>query len=221
MTTDDEGSRWGTVRILSEPPTVIGRLLGDAVHGARTALDYLAFELAGQDGAGQRRGKTSFPIAETEGKWPNQAKTQLPGVDANVRHELYKLQPWAGGDDDFWLLHQLDIADKHRHLLVAAARGALFLSTEGSMIGTEEVSPLKMKLCNLRLLRDGERIQLSSLGSVEPTPEVDMRFVVRTETRNELVLAPGMPGEMTTLEEVANSIERVREKVEPLVARLR
>jgi hypothetical protein len=87
------------VRVRQEPPIHISTIIGDAIHALRTSLDLLAGQLVLVNGGTPTRA-TCFPIAETEGAF----RPQLPA-------------PYRTGNANLWLLHHLDIVDKHRLLL--------------------------------------------------------------------------------------------------------
>lgn len=102
-----------------------GVILGDCVHNLRSALDHLAWELVriSERGPGRR---TQFPILDSA---PMQrrclVKRQVPvTIRPSVREEIRRLvehvQPYSGTEAGQWLwqLNELDVVDKHRHLIV-------------------------------------------------------------------------------------------------------
>jgi hypothetical protein len=100
------------------PHTRWGLIVGDAVHNARSALDYIAWRLAGSI-IGDR--DTLFPIC----RWPTQfdpfVKTRLARIHRTIVAEIRTLQPCFGPDPDrnpLWLLQELDARDKHKLIAV-------------------------------------------------------------------------------------------------------
>ena len=94
-----------------------GLILGDAVHNARSALDYLAWRLAGSDLADIR---TQFPICLTPDKFKD-AYWRLKRIDSDALAEIGKLQPYNRPDPkrhSLWLLQELDARDKHKLITV-------------------------------------------------------------------------------------------------------
>jgi len=90
-----------------------GLILGDAVHNLRSALDYLAWRLAGSDLADIR---TQFPICLTPDKFKD-AAWRLKLIHADALAEIGKLQPYNGPNPKraaLWLLQELDARDKHK-----------------------------------------------------------------------------------------------------------
>lgn len=104
------------VEVREPPPTALSLPLGDAVHSARSALDYLAWQLV-IAGGGIPNTTTMFPIAETEKKFNAEHERRLKGASAPAVAAVQALRPFGGGDDRFWRLHKLDIEDKHRLLV--------------------------------------------------------------------------------------------------------
>lgn len=116
------------VEVREQPPVALSLPLGDAVHCARSALDYLAWQLV-IAGGGTPNTTTMFPISETEDKFNTDYKRRLRGASALAMASVRALQPFGGGDDRFWRLHRLDIEDKHRLLVpVGAAHASVNVS---------------------------------------------------------------------------------------------
>lgn len=105
------------VKVKESPPTEMSLLLGDAIHNTRSALDYLAWQLVIAGGGTPGTG-TQFPISESQAKFNRNFRENLRGSSQAAVAAVQALKPFSGGDERFWRLHRLDIADKH-HLLVA------------------------------------------------------------------------------------------------------
>lgn len=103
-------------------------IVGDCIHNTRSALDHLVFQLAILNRAsGAAAEKTAFPICLTPEKFRDATKGKVaPFISGTALTEIEKLQPYAtgnaGADDVIWALHQLDIIDKHRLLLVTVSK---------------------------------------------------------------------------------------------------
>ena len=103
-------------------------IIGDCLHNLRSALDHLAYQLVKLDGKDPNK-HTYFPIRDTPLNEKGIAKaTQLrpavarPDILAAVEAvQPYKMFPEPGGFlySPLWILHRLDIIDKHRLLLAA------------------------------------------------------------------------------------------------------
>ncbi len=104
------------VKVKEFPPIELSLPLGDAIHNARSALDYLAWQLVIAGGGTPQKG-TTFPISESQAKFLTNCQEGLKGSSPAAMAAVQALQPFSGGDDRFWRLHRLDIEDKH-HLLV-------------------------------------------------------------------------------------------------------
>lgn len=103
-------------------------IVGDCIHNARSALDYLVFQLAILNKAPIISAtKTSFPVYLTPKEFKNAVRNKVaPFISASALAEIEKLQPYATGNaresDILWVLSQLDIIDKHRLLIVAVSK---------------------------------------------------------------------------------------------------
>lgn len=93
-------------------------IAGDAIHNARAALDHWVYEVADT-----RNKHTQFPVWDSvpaREKFDERLRQcGLGATPTAVRDALWGIQPWPEGVEigrRLWLLHQLDIADKH-HVL--------------------------------------------------------------------------------------------------------
>lgn len=114
-------------------------LMGDAVHNYRTALDHLAWSLVRLTHFNPSN-KTFFPVREVE---PPEGRDTIT-IDARIEPNdaintfVQSVQPFVTYPDAGYFapiaqLHRLDLADKHRVLLVSAVGldFATFVSDQG------------------------------------------------------------------------------------------
>jgi hypothetical protein len=102
-------------------PERLSLIAGDAIHNLRSALDYLAYELAEiSSPGGFDESRIFFPISD--GRDNHEAR--LRDIRSILRQDaidaLRVLQPYRGGKghgNTLWCLHRLDILDKHRLLI--------------------------------------------------------------------------------------------------------
>jgi len=102
------------------PATEWALMIGDCVHNARTALDFLAWELAGADPDDR---ETYFPICLTRESYRSTGERRVATLPEQARTLIEQMQPYHAADPakhDLWALQQLDIADKHKLLTVTA-----------------------------------------------------------------------------------------------------
>jgi hypothetical protein len=106
-------------------------IVGDCIHNLRSALDHLVFQLARKNGASAEAAqKTFFPICLTQEDFESRVKKLVkPFISDKALAEIKRSQPYSAYDvpegSDIWVLHKLDIIDKHRLLLVAKQQYAL------------------------------------------------------------------------------------------------
>lgn len=112
-------------------------MIGDCIHNLRSALDHLVYQLAVQHGTSSDfADKTFFPICLTDTEFNDRPRKRIkPLVSDSAFTEIEKSQPYFAYDipeeSDIWVLHKLDIIDKHRLLIVARDQFAI---TEFTMI---------------------------------------------------------------------------------------
>jgi|SRR5215813_10035776 len=115
----------------AEPtPTEIGLLAGDVAHNLRSVLDHLAYYLwvVGTNGKGipgRKRpfGKAYFPIADDANEYQTSGVGKVEGMTDDAKKAVAETEPYYGGKGHiFWLLNQLDIADKHHTLVTSDIR---------------------------------------------------------------------------------------------------
>jgi hypothetical protein len=94
-------------------PYSIALIVGDAIHNLHTALDLMMYEIVAD--------RTSkFPFFEKREELIGQTKS---GKIETARPDIYDLivntiKPYRGGNDALYGLHDLDISDKHRLLII-------------------------------------------------------------------------------------------------------
>lgn len=103
---------------LKVPPADIGLIAGDVLHNLRSALDHLAWQLVLANG-GTPNKITCFPIYDDAAKYVTGSARQVKGMAQAAIDAIDASKPYKGGDGaGLWVLHYLDIADKHHELLV-------------------------------------------------------------------------------------------------------
>jgi len=94
-------------------------IIGDCAHNARSALDHIAWELAGSD-PGDRQ--TQFPIFVEADTFASQGVRTIAKVPPRPRALIKWLQPCRRPNppyDPLWGLHVLDAEDKHKTVSLA------------------------------------------------------------------------------------------------------
>jgi hypothetical protein len=208
------------VRVLCQPPVDLSAVIGDIVHSARTALDHLAWQLVLSSGS-QPTDRTQFPIARSRDAFPSYAKACLKGVSKEAFRAIEQLKPYQGGDDRFWLLHRLDIEDKH-HLLVPVGAAHRNILLEWSFLGNEHIPPMKAPpyalnpLDHQYPLHDGAEVFRVKRGARESESDqeqfrIEHRFTFEVAFGDGVLIAgePVMPTLPTLVEEIRQAVEPV------------
>jgi hypothetical protein len=137
--TKPSGYLW-RIKIMEHPPyEKWATLVGDCVHALRSALDHTAYELVRI-----KRPKaefSEFPIFKDRAKWDTDHGKKLPGVAPKVLTVAKWLQPYRReeGADYLWIVHRLDVIDKHRrlHLVNSTLEGSSWGAEGGRVVITD------------------------------------------------------------------------------------
>jgi hypothetical protein len=151
------------LKVLRELPVRLGILVGDFVHNARAALDYLAWQLSlttKPDLAhlpGHKRPVTDveFPLFLTEPPGGIKTHKGLRFVPDEAKGEIESLQPykrvappsapWIRPTDDWlWVLYRLANRDKHRHIAPVGLRVQITINPNSFPRGVKDyVAPFQ------------------------------------------------------------------------------
>ncbi|HVQ36690.1 MAG TPA: hypothetical protein VMS31_04115 [Pyrinomonadaceae bacterium] len=103
-------------------PNDISALAGDAIHNLRSALDHLACQLVVANGR-SISDRTAFPIFKGLVIHEASFDRQVEGMSQSAKDKVRSAEPYKDGKGhDLWVLHKLDIADKHNGLLTTLSR---------------------------------------------------------------------------------------------------
>ncbi len=105
---------WATCDIDELSP--LSLLIGDAVHNFRSTLDHLFYQLVIANQQVPDR-STHFPVKKDRASYIKSGATLERQIGVAAKCQLDELKPYAGGNDELWVLHQLDITDKHKLLV--------------------------------------------------------------------------------------------------------
>ncbi|MFH0957445.1 MAG: hypothetical protein V1897_01950 [Pseudomonadota bacterium] len=96
-------------------------ICGDVVHNLRSALDHAYWEVVSPVATTEKeRRLLQFPFSETEARLDETMKTRLADrVSPSFYQALIDLKPHGepGGNELLYLIHKLDIIDKHKLLI--------------------------------------------------------------------------------------------------------
>ncbi len=169
--TVDEADGWDVVRVVipKQPPEDWWMKVGELAGNARTALDYLVYQLAIDSGSDPSKSRTQFPIFEVQEdylrggtrSWRNR---MLAGVAGRHRKVIDNLQPYQRGsratEDPLAILRSVTDRHKHRerHTGVGFIEKALPVSTmpDGSRLG------LLIEDLGVEALQDGDIVYRSA-----------------------------------------------------------
>jgi hypothetical protein len=110
-----------TITKVTPIPPEISLIAGDAIQNLRSALDYLACGLVRANKA-TPSSQVCFPISESEPLTERQQTRfagQVEGMRQDAIDAIKAIKPYKGGNNTLWMLHRLNIIDKHRLLMAA------------------------------------------------------------------------------------------------------
>jgi hypothetical protein len=132
-----------TWSITAGPDPYLSTIIGDVLCNLRSALDYVAWELAAKyvgrplDGPPAGKDWISFPIVSSQKYFRRDALEEYQ-IPASVIDEIESVQPYGGGYHPLWLLKLLVDSDKHR--LPVLIRGRL----RGVTVVIQHVGPVAL-----------------------------------------------------------------------------
>lgn len=117
----EAGQRLYKVSKVAPPPDSLSLIAGDIVHNLRASLDLLVWQLVEANGKTPTK-SDGFPINESAKAFETGGVAKVKGrISKDAVKVLRAVKPYKGGNDALWRLHHLDIADKHRVLLLVGS----------------------------------------------------------------------------------------------------
>ena len=111
-------------RVLREPPLNFAVVVGDIVHELRSSLDHVVWQLVLVNDD-QPDGSTEFPIFWEPKAYASAGQRKIRGVGTAAAAQVERLQPYKVGerfrDHALYVVHQLNIRDKHQTLNIVGA----------------------------------------------------------------------------------------------------
>lgn len=229
-TVPDEDAETGDflirVRARREPPLRWGAVIGDAVNNLRAPLDILVYQRCWSITRTKPSSTVKFPVSETPEYFKTRDLPKVEGAGQSAVDFIEALKPYKGGNDGLWLLHRLDIANKHHNLVpvgqaiatwvfrplegLASAFGGLslpfgFVMGRGDQVTLEGIkNPV-----TTQPLKDGAivyRVPASLRGKVDMNPQFTF-----TVAFGETEVAEGEPV-VETLHQLADLVDGIVEQ---------
>jgi hypothetical protein len=188
------------LRFFEPPPREWGILIGEFAHNARSALDYLAWQLVKANHRSPNR-LTQFPMVFSPWDWPGKNGVgRLRGAAARHVAMVERLQPYNRTDTDDWsyarrtfghplaVLNFLSNEDKHRVLIIGAAALA---SIGWDITATHDVRVKDWGEAYMGPLVDQAPLITIPVEATGPNPEVEVEFTERARvTVNQRIELP-------------------------------
>lgn len=188
----DTGEQVWRARVSRSIPPELTLIVGDVIHNLRAALDFAAWQLEIANGRTPSR-TTQFPIWNRGAADPttiaaireHQARRerQLRAFGEPAMALIERLQPDSRGDPKWtlhplWLLHQLDVWDKHKLLVVVGAAIVNARTTIGGPGEDVHIDRLSLGSPEMTIipLADGAELMRLTLGVETPNVQVKDQF---------------------------------------------
>lgn len=160
------------------PPLRFSVIAGEVIHQCRSALDHLIWQLVlANHGTPDRRHE--FPICDTPGKFKEACdRRKIKGISDTATDIIKSIQPYNNPKGfqwhPLWVLHDMDVTDKHKLLMVVIATASIDGSTLAINPGQPSVSILGLSEPKwpARPTEDGTEILRIRLG--EPAPQMNV-----------------------------------------------
>ena len=108
------------VRVKKDVPVDFSAPLGDAAHNLRCVLDYLVCDLV-RAANNKPHGGSGFPIKREAKRFKPGNVPKIDGVSPKAERLLLRLKSRNAINQALWVLHMLDIIDKHNSIVTVAA----------------------------------------------------------------------------------------------------
>jgi hypothetical protein len=114
----DTGNDTPKLRITKPIPEGLALIIGDSIHNLRTALDLAVCEVV-RDKLGSTTKYTKFPFDDiSRENFIRRFKTaDITKASPAIFDLIVDVEPYKGGSDALYALHELDILDKHELLI--------------------------------------------------------------------------------------------------------
>lgn len=107
---------------VEDVPIHIAAIAGDVVHSLRSALDYIAYQLVYIGTAGQGLlWRAEFPIFDSADEYAAKKQGKIEGMRPEAIEAIDIIKPYKDGNTQLWLVHKLNIIDKHRLLIAVSS----------------------------------------------------------------------------------------------------
>jgi hypothetical protein len=151
---------------------------GDCLHNLRSALDCLAVALVVENGftSDDDVRSTQFPVHWSAADMATNAKTSAFFGRAGPVAEKYvrQVEPYRGGKGDaLWRLHQLDILDKHRAIILVGSILAL-----ATFSATKPGAVTQITITDDPFLKEGHELARAAFPMPEHYSDADFTFAI-------------------------------------------
>jgi hypothetical protein len=180
-------------------PDRIRIIIGEIVHQLRSSLDHLIWQLVLANKKEVPGDQLEFPVFWERAKYPSAAKRKIKGVSTRAEDIIESLQPYHAipnaDDHPLKILHDLDVIDKHRFIIVVAG--------ELNIYGTTEFMFLPANQCN-----DVVTLRLTRMPTRHPDTEYQTSFDIAFDTFGSRKTETLIPALQQLCDFVAGAIEQ-------------
>jgi hypothetical protein len=156
--------------------------VGEVIHQLRSSFDHLAWKLVEKNGIDPDsvRPRVEFPVYRDRQEYGTSGKGKIHSAVKGSEALIERLQPYNDGNayvtNPLWIVHRLDIMDKHKLLFVVGATFQLESFTVGMV--NRWSRPFDIE--------ENAILRISPVSAVQMEPEFGFQIVLR-----EVSLGPG------------------------------
>jgi hypothetical protein len=210
-------------------------MVGDAIQNLRSALDHAVYQLAIAwskcDPPPDER-SIEFPVFKDEkgqAGFVARGKPKLAGINPRAAARIEGIQPYNASnyeDDPLWLVHELNIIDKHRriHVTAAMAKTATLRRADGiasAIAGGSGIVPVGSDPASPPLV-DGAVLQRARLAEYRedtgPDRDVYAKLDIRADAAFDLAFGKETP--LVALKFVTPTLRSVAQNIEDVISSL-
>lgn len=103
-------------------PLEFSAVIGDIIHNVRTAFDYVAVALSCPPHGTGNPNRTYFPIGKDRANFLDEQNAKMRGANNQAKQLIEELEPYPDGRYSIRELHELDVKDKHKLIVIAASK---------------------------------------------------------------------------------------------------
>ncbi|MGD1026380.1 hypothetical protein [Candidatus Binatus soli] len=198
------------------PQERLACIIGDCIHNARSALDYIAWRLAGSDLDDRQ---TLWPVFLEPAGFEKRGLPRLTRMHPDAVAEIRRLQPYNRGYGEpsaLWTLHDLDARDKHKLLTMTQT---VAKNAEINILHPINSRPYPIRFSQGTFEDDVILAEVDiPAGVVNPKVEVRSNYIFDISFQQGIITLNGEYAVRPALGQILETVKRILLRFENLIA---